>query len=44
MKHKKYAYLTEKNIYKVETVKDKYGTSFSGALNIILSEKEVKKT
>ena len=44
MKHRKIAYLTEKNIKKVETIKDKYGTTFSGALNIILSNNLVKQT
>ena len=43
MKHRKIAYLTEKNIKKVETIKDKYGTSFSGALNIILNNGNVKQ-
>ena len=43
MKHRKFAYLTEKNINKVEDIKEKYGTTFSGALNIILSN-SVKQT
>ena len=44
MKQRKFAYLTEKNIQRVENIKDKYGTTFSGALNIILTNNIVKQT
>ena len=36
-KQRKFAYLSKDSISKIEKVKEKYATTFSGALNIILT-------
>lgn len=42
-KERKYTYITKENINRIEEVRRKYGTTFSAALNILLTKPSRKK-
>jgi hypothetical protein len=41
-KERKFTYITKANIDRVEAVRRKYATTFSAALNILLTEEKYK--